>query len=777
MLEFPGKLPKEHAAAAAAPSLGRRGFLITAMGTGVALAFLRADTALARVAPARHAAPPAPPPEFDPSIWYNIGHDGIVTVNIAKAEMGQHIGTALARIVADELEADWSRVRLNYVDSDPKWGVMVTGGSWSVWQNFEPLSRAGAAGRLALIAEGARLLRVPVAACSARQGVVHGRGRSISYGEIVRRGKLNRVYTPAQLQAIVLKTPAQRSLLGQPVQALDIPAKTTGAAVYGIDAQIEGMLYGRPKIPPTRYGAKVLSIDDTAARSIPGYVDAVALNDPSGTVPGWVMVYATTYAAALRAADLVHVKWRAGQAAHVSEQDILHYASKQIADATLGARVVDDDGVDEAFSHADLKLERHYSTATVLHFQLEPVNALVQEISGVWHVHAGTQWQSLTLPVLAQALAVPEANVVLHTYLLGGGFGRRLNGDYCVPAALAAQAIGRPVKMICTRADDSHFDSPRSPSMQHLRMAFDSTGKVTAMAHEASAGWPTQVMAPALLAKNHQGRPYDPFAIAGADHWYTVGAQRVRAISNDLANSTFRPGWLRSVAPGWTNWAVESFMDEAAQAAKVNPLAFRLSLLQATGRNAGSAPNSVGGAARLAHVLQRAADKAGWGKAMPPDTGLGIAATFGQERDMPTWTACVARVWVDRSTCMVKVEKLTMVIDAGTIVDPDGALAQAEGGALWGVSMALHEGTEFVNGQVRDSNLNTYTPLRMADVPELDIEFVSSTEAATGMGEPPVTVVAPAIANAIFSAVGSRVRHLPIRPAAVLIGLDKYGAV
>lgn len=770
------KLPKETTSARPSP-LSRRVFLIAAAGTGFTLAFLRADSSLA----AGKAAPVPPKqgiaPVFDPGIWFQIGRDGIVTVNIAKAEMGQHIGTALARIVAEELEADWDKVRLHYVDTDPKWGLMVTGGSWSVWQNFDPLSRAGAAGRLALVEEGARLLRVPASACHARLGVVHGRGRSISYGDIVRRGKLARQYTPEQLKAIVLKTPQQRSLIGQQVQALDIPAKINGTAVYGIDAEVEGMLFARPKIPPTRYGSKVVSIDDTAAKKVKGYLRSFALQDASGTVPGWVMVVAETYAAAMRAAELVQVKWRAGAAAHVAEQDILNYGTKQLADASLGARVVDDDGVEQAFHDASLQLERHYTTSTVLHFQLEPVNAVAQEIDGVWHIHAGNQWQSLILPVLAQALKVPESNVMLHTYLLGGGFGRRLNGDYCVPAALAAQAVGRPVKMICTRADDARFDSPRSPSVQHVRMAFDDAGKVSAMVHEASAGWPTQAMIPAFLAKDKQGHPYDPFAIAGADHWYSVGAQRVRAVSNDLANSSFRPGWLRSVGPGWTNWAVESFMDEAAQAAKVDPLAFRLSLLQGTGRNAGSAPNAVGGAARLARVLQRVADKAGWGKAMPPDTGLGIAATFGQERDMPTWTACVARVKVDRSTCMVKVEKLFMVIDAGSIVDPDGALAQAEGGALWGVSMALHEGTAFLNGEVKDTNLNTYTPLRMADVPELDIEFVASTATSTGMGEPPTTAVAPAIGNAIFAAVASRVRHLPIRPEAVLKGLDRHGAV
>ena len=444
------KLPKENSAARPSP-LGRRGFLIAAAGTGFTLAFLRADSSLA--AGKVTSAPPAKSataPVFDPSIWFQIGRDGIVTVNIAKAEMGQHIGTALARIVAEELEADWNKVRLHYVDTDPKWGLMVTGGSWSVWQNFDPLSRAGAAGRLALVEEGARLLRVPVSACHARLGVVHGRGRSISYGDIVRRGKLARQYTPEQLQAIVLKTPRQRSLIGQNVQALDIPAKIDGTAVYGIDAEIEGMLYARPKIPPTRYGSKVVSIDDTAAKKVQGYLRSFALQDPSGTVPGWVMVVADTYAAAVRAADLVQVKWRAGAAAHVAEQDIVNYATKQLADASLGARVVDDDGVEQAFKDASLQLERHYTTSTVLHFQLEPVNALAQEIDGVWHIHAGNQWQSLILPVLAQALKVPESKVMLHTYLLGGGFGRRLNGDYCVPAALAAQAVGRPVKMICT---------------------------------------------------------------------------------------------------------------------------------------------------------------------------------------------------------------------------------------------------------------------------------------------------------------------------------------
>jgi CO/xanthine dehydrogenase Mo-binding subunit len=203
----------------------------------------------------------------------------------------------------------------------------------------------------------------------------------------------------------------------------------------------------------------------------------------------------------------------------------------------------------------------------------------------------------------------------------------------------------------------------------------------------------------------------------------------------------------------------------------MDPVAFRVKLLTGAGANAGTAPNSVGGALRQANVVKLAAERAGWGAPLPAGTGLGLATSFGQEREMPTWIACVARVNVDRGSGAVKVEKLTLVADAGTIVDPNGALAQMEGASLWGLSLALHEGTEFVNGNVKATNLDTYTPLRLADVPELDISFVPSTEVPVGLGEPATTVVGPAIGNAIFNAVGARVRHIPITPAAVKAAL------
>jgi isoquinoline 1-oxidoreductase subunit beta len=585
-------------------------------------------------------------------------------------------------------------------------------------------------------------------------------------------GEPTRKFTPDELAKLPIKPASERRLIGKKSDALDIPAKINGTARYGIDAVVEGMVYARPKIPPTRYGSVVRAVDDSAAKRVKGYLKSIVLEDPSNLVPGWVVVCATSYPAAIRAADLVKVDWTPGDGAKVSEQDILNHGAKQIATPRDGALLVDDPEIESGFRAAKSTLERTYTTASVLHAQLEPVNALAFEKDGRFEIHCGNQNQSLTLSMLAKALRLPQDRIIMRTYPIGGGFGRRLNGDYAVPAALAAKALGKPVKLVLTRPDDMRFDSFRSPSIQTLRMAFDAQGKITAMEHHASAGWPTEALVTmAGLPKAPSGASYDPYAIDGADHWYSVGAQRVRALSNDLALSAFRPGYLRSVGPGWTNWAVETFMDEAALLVRADPVAFRLGLLDGAGRNSGATPSAVGGAKRQAAVLKRVAEKAGWGAMMPKDTGLGVATTFGQARSMPTWVACVARVRVDRSSGAVAVEKLTMVVDAGTLVHPDGALAQVEGSTLWGLSIALYEGSEFVKGQVKDTNFDSYTPLRIGDVPDLDFEFIDSTEAPVGLGEPGMTVVAPAIGNAIFAATGVRLRHLPIRPSAVLAAL------
>jgi isoquinoline 1-oxidoreductase beta subunit len=759
---------------AALGDLTRRGFLVSASAAGVAFGFPRASVAAMDPAAADGVPINASGASFEPSLWYWIDAEGQVNVNIIRAEMGQHVGTAIARILADELEAPWENVHITHVDTAEKWGTMVTGGSWSVWQSWPIYRQAGAAGRTALIEAAAAKWGVEPATCTARDGVVTDGASSVSYAELV-AGGLERSFTEEELKALPLKPHAELRLVGKDVTALDIDNKTNGKAIYGIDAKIDGMVYGVPMLPPTRLGSSVISVDDSGAAGVKGYLQTLTLDDPSGTVPGWVVVLGETLMAAKWASEAIKVTWAAGDTAGVSEAQINDHGRALIADGAAGAILpTETPDTDAAFNGAADVLEAEYVTQTVLHFALEPVNATAfQNEDGVWEIHTGNQWQSLILPVLSTALEAPADKIVMRTYMLGGGFGRRLNGDYAVPAALASKAIGgKPVKLVLMREDDAQFDSPRSPSVQKMRMAFDADNKVVGMEHHAAAGWPTGVIVPSFMPKGVNDEPYDPFAIDGADHWYSVGPHKVRAISNDLANRTFRPGWLRSVGPGWTNFAVESFMDEAARKVGVDPLDFRLRHLKAEGYNAGSAPNAVGGASRQAEVLRRVAEASGYGGAdLPEGTAIGLATTFGQSRSMPTWTAGAVRLHVDRATGRIDVQKMWLVVDCGTVVDPDSALAQCQGAALWGLSMAIFEGTTFENGNVADRNLGTYTPLRMIDTPEMDIAFVDSAEVPVGLGEPGTTVIAPAVANAIHAAVGVRMRSLPIRPDDILAAL------
>ena len=702
--------------------------------------------------------------QFAPTVWFDIDANGAVVINIAKAEMGQHVGTALARIIADELGADWSRISINHVDTDPKWGYMVTGGSWSVFTSFTLLSQAGAAGRKVLIDAGAEIMGVDPAACHAEQGQIISGDQSLSFADIVSGADLNRQFSAEELEAMPVKSPADRQLIGKDVSALDIPEKSRGEAVYGLDVELPGMVYASPLIPPTRYGSRIRSVDDSAAKSIAGYLQTLQIQDPSDTIQGWALVIAENLPAAQKASKQIHVDWAVGATAEVTEDGLFARGAELINDRGVGALVVKDGNVDRAQEEAAKTLSSSYRTHSVLHFALEPQNALVEYVDDVFHIHAGNQWQSLILPVLSNALSVPESQIVIHQYYLGGGFGRRLYGDQMIPAALAARELGRPVKLVFERADDSRFDCVRSPSVSKLEASIDSANNLTGLDHAVAAGWPTLSMAPGFLADGiYDSGKYDTFSISGADHWYNLPNHRVRAINNDLAQKTFLPGWLRAVGPGWIGWGVECFMDELADELQKDPIEFRLGMLNARGKNAGVAPSSIGGAARLAAVLKDVAKRSGWGRELPAGEALGVAIGSGQERTMPTWTACVVHLVVDSETSVIQVKKIWQSIDCGTVVDPIGAMAQAEGATLWGLSLALHEGTEIERGEVRDQNLDSYRPLRMADVPDLDIRFIENSEFPTGLGEPPLIAVAPAIGNAIYAATGKRVRDLPIR--------------
>lgn len=752
-----------------AGTMSRRHFLVGTVAGTLMMAFTPSFSALAM--PAKEALEKK---LFAPTIWFQINEKGEVLINITKAEMGQHVGTALARVVAEELGANWDNVSIVHVDTDPKWGLMITGGSWSVFTSFKPLSQAGAAGRQSLIEAAARLKNVQPENCDTENGYVLTPKGNISFAEVVQRGTFDRTYSPDELSRFVPKSKSKHMLIGANYEALDIPPKTNGTAEYGIDVEIEGMVYARPIVPPTRYGSRVISVDDSRARELPRYLGHVVLKDPSDLIQGWVSVIAEDYPTAIKAGNLIEVEYQPGPTATVSEDDILLEGERQVNDPEEGYLFVDDGDIEAAAQRHPDFIEATYRTHTALHFALEPLNATALLQDGIWHIHGGNQWQSLTLPSVAKALEVDEANVVIHQYYLGGGFGRRLWGDYMIPAALTAKQFGQPVKLIFTREDDSRFDQVRSASVQRFQANFTEANQLVGVDHAFSAGWPTITMFPdGLVDSVDKKGKIDSFSASGADHWYTMENHRARAINNDLAQRTFLPGWLRSVGEGWIGWGLESFIDETAHRAGVDPLEFRLQLLDGKGKQAGIPPETAGGAHRQKHVLEVLKQRISYGSSLPPNVGVGIALSSGQERANATWIATSAEVSVDPVSGGIHVKKIVMVVDAGVIIHPDGALAQIEGAAMWGLSMALNEHTEFVNGQVRDVNLHSYTPIRMNEMPEISIELIDSSESPTGLGEPGVIGIAPAIGNAIFRAIGVRLRDLPMRPEHILKALEE----
>lgn len=743
--------------------LHRRSFLIGGTTAGLAFGYA-AVSGLSVVGDAFAAG------SFGPTAWYSIAPDGKVTVMVGKAEMGQHVSSAMAQIVAEELEADWRLMTVALPDNDPKYndpvlGALITGGSWSVRMNFDAMSRAGAAGRLTLIDAGAAMLGVPAGECRASNSqVIHSKtGKKVSYARIVSEGKASKAWTAGELKAIKLKTPDQYTLVGQSVPQLDIPSKTNGTAKFGIDAMIPGMVYGKPVMPPVRYGASVKAVDDSAAKKIKGFIKAVTIADKTLTTSGWVVAVATTYEGAKQAADALKVTYDNGPYALVNDDALIAEAKRLQANGNSGQLFVSAGDPVAAIGGAAKVLEAEYLTSINIHAPLEPMNALAYEKDGVWHIHTGNQFATRTGGLAATALGVDPKHVVLHQYFLGGGFGRRLDGDMVIPAVLASKAVGKPVKLIYAREDDMAMDFTRPLTYQKVKAGLDADGKLVGLQHDVVCAWPTARWGiPAFLtpAVDKKGA-LDGFTVNGADFWYTVPNHKVRAVLNELAQRATPSGQLRSVAPGWTFWAVESMIDELAHAAGKDPVDFRLALLDGAGANAG-------GAKRLANALRTAVGRSGYGAtALPKNSAIGIACVSSQERATATWTACAAQVEVNPASGDFKVNRLTLAMDLGTVVNPNGVQAQIEGSALWGMSLALFEKAPLDQGALQVSNFNDYTPMRMSQMPDIDVSIISSNQPASGCGEPGVTVVAPAIANAIFNAVGARVRSLPITAEAV----------
>ena len=681
---------------------------------------------------------------FDPSPTLTITPDGLVTVHITKAEMGQGVGTALAQIVAEELEADWKDIRIDYPVASEKYGLMLTGGSWSVNWTFDALSRAGAAARLALIDAAATSWKVPAAECVAERGVVRHlpTGRSLGYGEIVKRVPITKTFSEDELKKITLKKPSEYRVVGRWTPRLDIPEKVNGKAKFGIDAFVPNMVYAKVAYPPTREGATHGAVDDSAAKRVKGYVATVAL-------PDVVAVVATSYEAAVKGRDALKVTWNAGPNASVSTESIFAKFAQAKDDPALQNWHEQGD-VRSAMGSAARRHEATFTTDYVAHMQMEPMNCVAEFKDGGYDLYTGSQFQTFAVGTLAAVLKVEPAKIRLHQHYLGGGFGRRLEPDIMLETALIAREVKRPVKLIRSREEDLRRDFYRSATLQVLKAGLGPDGKPVAWENTLVASHPGRRWGKDFVDK--QG--LDQFALNGADHVYDIPNQLVRAVPVETGISV---GYVRAVAPNYTFFAVETFVDELAKLAGVDPLQYRLSLL-------GSSP-------RLARVLKLAAERAGWGSALPANTGRGLACVSAQEKKTPTWTASVVQARVDPASGAVTVEKITCAVDCGIVVNPDGARAQLEGSLLFGVSNALKERGTIANGALVQSNFNDYQVLRMNEIPELEVHIVESTEYPTGLGEPGTTTVAPALSNAIFAATGARVRQVPLLPDRVLAAI------
>lgn len=757
------KIDKTRISQPDAADLSRRHFLVGTAAAGLALGYsavpgmLGADQALAA------------PANFDPSVWYSIAPDGIVTVTCGKADMGQHIASTMAQIVAEELGANWKDMRVQLASNDPKFndpvlGVQITGGSWSTMMNFEAMSRAGAAGRIALTEAAAGIMGVPASELVVRDSMIaHAKAKKqMSFADVVKSGKATKTFAPDELKAIKLKTPDRYTLIGVSVPQLDIPAKTNGTAKYGIDVMLPGMVYGAVVTPPVRYGATVTSVDDSAAKKLPGFIKAVTLDDKTGTTTGWVVAVANTYANARKAADALKVAYDGGPNAKLTSESLLTEAKRLQALDDSGEFFVKDGDTKAALGTAAKVLEAEYTTSINIHAPMEPMNATAEFKGDILHVYSGNQFATRSGAIAAGAAGIDPKFVVMHQMWLGGGFGRRLDADMMVPAVQAAKAVGKPVKVIYSRENDMTMDFSRPLTYQKIKAGLDGDGKLIAMNHDVVSAWPTKrwgipdFLSPSVDKKGS----LDAFTVNGADFFYTVPNHNVRAILNEMAHTATPSGQLRSVAPGWTFWAVESMVDELAHAVGRDPAQYRIDMLDGKGANAG-------GAQRLRNTLLAAMGLAGYGtRQLPQGEGMGVACVSSQERATASWTACVAHVAVAPSG-EVKVRKLTVATDVGTQVHPDNIRAQVEGAALWGLSLALYEKATLKDGGIEQTNFDSYTPLRMSQLPEVAVAVIANGEHATGVGEPAVTVVAPAIGNAVFNAVGARVRSLPISAEAV----------
>ena len=739
------------------PNFSRRGFLQAALVSG-------ALVLTARFIPEPlWAAEGAAAPAFEPSLWMSIAPDGAVTIVAHRSEMGCGSRTALPLVVADELDADWTRVRLEQAIGDPKYGEQDTDGSHSVRSNFDLMRQVGATGRAMLISAAAAKWGVPAKDCATEPHfVVHtASGRKLGYGEVAAAAA--KLPVPKK-EDVPLKERSQWRYIGKESNSLfDLPEIVTGKAIFGMDATMPGMVYASIEHPPV-LGQKIKSYDDKAALQVTGVQKTLTIDPfkpPHMFQPlGGVAVIADNSYAAFKGRKSLKIEWDS------SSNEVYNsgpFRKTLEATSRKPCKVVRNVGdVDATFAQSAKAggkiIDAEYYTPHLAHASMEPPVAVAEYRDGKVLAWAPTQNPQAVQETIAGVLGIKKEDVTCHVTLLGGGFGRKSKPDQVAEAAVLSKQLGKPVKVVWSREDDIRFDYFHSVAAMYMKAAIGADGKPTA--------WLQRTVYPPI------GSTFDTKAVYADDEmglgWnnlpFDIPNHRAE---NGPADYHVRIGWLRSVANIYHAFAIHSFADELAHNAKKDPVQYLLDLigparivaLDLKGDEAEDAKQYPLDTARLRRVVEIAAEKSGWGKSpMGKGRGLGIAA----HRSFLTYVATVVEVEVD-GRGQVHIPNVWTAVDAGTTVSPDNIRNQFEGAAVFGTSLALFSEITATNGAIDQSNFHNYQIARMNRAPRhIDIHIVKSEAPPAGVGEPGLPPIAPALYNAVFAATGKRVRELPL---------------
>jgi isoquinoline 1-oxidoreductase subunit beta len=671
--------------------------------------------------------------DFALNAFVRIGTDESVTVISAHSEMGQGIYTSLPMLLNEELQADWSKIRVEAAPVDkvynhPVFGVQMTGGSTTSPAEWERYRKMGATARVMLIEAAATKWGVEASTCRVEKGVVvhAAMSKRASYGSLANAA--------AQLTApanVPLKNPKDFTLVGKPTRRLDTPSKTNGTAQFGLDVIVPGMLTAVVARPPV-FGGKVTKLDAREALKVPG-VKAVE------QVPSGVAVIAERFWPAKLGREKLIIEWDFGPNAGLSTEKML----RDFADTALkpGAIAKKTGDPAAALKTAAKTVTAEYDVPYLAHAMMEPLNCVVDLRPDSCEIWTGTQFETVDRANAAQAAALPPEKVQIHTTLLGGGFGRRANpaSDFVVEAVHVAKAAKAPVKVVWTREDDLRGGWYRP--MWHDRFVAGLDGNGDPLV------WTHTIVGQSIM----QGTPFEAFGIKdGIDSASVEGAADLLYGMPNLQVDLHTPKigvpvqWWRSVGHSHTGFSVEAFFDEVAHAGGKDPYELRRKLLA-------NQP-------RMKAVLELAAQKANWGSKLPPGVGRGIATHFSFD----SYVAQVVEASVEKNGA-VRVHRVVCALDCGLVINPDTVKAQMEGGIIFGLTAALKTEITLKDGRVEQGNFHDYQMLRIFESPEIEVHIVPSGENPTGVGEPGVPPVAPALANAIFAATGKRVRRLPIR--------------